>query len=143
VALVALVAWAIVACGSAGAPTPTPGGFENFVAGLVQRGVTVTEQVAGDPGCPGSTLYSNAARFEVSLAGATDRHDVYFFAWRRASDYTAAAAEFDACVEAARQLNPSIGVTVFAVQPLRVYGPDWPPDLAAAVEQSLHEAAGN
>jgi hypothetical protein len=132
----------VAACGVTGVPTPTPGSYENFVAGLVQRGATITEQVAGDAGCPGSALHSNAARFDVTFAHELGHHSIYFFAWRRSSDYDAAATDFDECVNAAKQMSPQRSFTTITVPPLRVYGSDWPPLLRTAVELSLHEASG-
>jgi hypothetical protein len=139
---VALAALLISACGVTGFPTPTPGGYENFIAGLVQRGATVTEQVAGDAGCPGGALHKDAARFDVTFQHELGHYSIYFFAWRRPSDYDAAAGEFDQCVNAAKQMNSQMSFTVFTAPPLRVYGGDWPPLLAAAIQTSLREASG-
>ena len=139
---VSICALILASCGTTGAPTPTPGGYENFIAGLVQRGATVTQQVAGDAGCTGVALHQNAARFDVTFEHEAGDYSIYFFAWRRASDYDDAAASFDRCVSAAKRLSSGTTFTVFAAPPLRVYGGDWPETLAAAIEISLNEASG-
>jgi hypothetical protein len=134
-----LAALLVTGCGVT-APTPTPGSYENFIAGLVQRGATVTQQVAGDAGCTSATLHNNAARFDVTFEDDLAHYSIYFFAWRRVSDYDAAATDFASCVASAQQMNSGLAYTTFVASPLRVYGPDWPPALRTAIEQSLNEA---
>lgn len=138
----ALVALALAGCAATSAPTPTPGGYENFIAGLVLRGATITGQVAGDAGCPGVALHKNAARFDVTFENEPGEYTIYFFAWRRASDYESSAAEFADCVASAQAMNSAMDYTSFVASPLRVYGGDWPQPLATAIEISLIEASG-
>ena len=130
------------ACAGARAPSPTPGGFEDIVAGLVLRGATITDQVSGDAGCHDPTLYGNAVRLDVRMPGQTDSQPIHLFGWRRTSDYEAAALAFEACVESYAASHPASRITEAEAAPWRAFGPDWSAALSSAVEQSLGEASG-
>ena len=132
----------IGACAGPRAPSPTPGGFEDIVAGLVLRGATITDQVSGDAGCPDPTLYGNALRLDVRMPDATKIQPIYLLGWRRASDFDAAGPAFEACVESYSGSDPATRITEVEAAPWRAFGPDWSPALSSAVEQSLGEASG-
>jgi hypothetical protein len=138
-----LVATLVSGCGVFVAPSPTAGALTDIVSALVLRNMTITDQVSGDAGCPDPTLYGNAIRYDVSMAGETVSHPVFVFGWKDQATFDAAKAAFDACVENYALTNR---VKSWAVlddhAPWRAYGPGWPIGLREAVDEALVEAGG-
>lgn len=137
-----LLAAATYGCGSFGAPAPTPGGFSDVVAALVQRGVTIHEHVSGDDGCGRVELHDNAARLTVSTTDDATRRDIYLFRWRRATDFDGAVQSFLMCVGDFRSTRPGAVVAVVEQRPWRAFGADWPGTLEQGVRDALREAGG-
>src|SRR3954471_7303140 len=92
-AAVALASLLVVGCGSDvfKAPKPTAGAFTDVVGSLVRRNMTVTTQVAGDPGCTGtdSALHNNAVRYDVRPGGEAVSYPVYVFGWKSQATFDA------------------------------------------------------
>ena len=129
-------------CGVFVAPAqPTAGAVTEIVASLVRRNMTITTQVAGDPGCQESALHSNAIRYDVRPGGSGRSYPVYVFGWKSQQTFDADKANFDACVETYRE---STGTSVDTTEhvPWRAYGGDWPRELRDAVDAALVEAGG-
>lgn len=131
----------LAGCGVFVRPSPTAGALTDVVNSLVRRGMTVTDQVAGDPGCRDSALYSNAVRYDVQPPGDTSSYPVYVFGWKSEATFEADKAAFDACVGSYSQ-SVSEPVTIREHLPWRAYGPGWPDTLGTAVEAALTEAGG-
>jgi hypothetical protein len=141
--LMALATLLIIGCAGPGAPTPTPGGMAEVLPALALRGATVHEVVSGDAGCPGSTLRSNVARLDVSVAGAEARYAVYLFRWRRAADFAAAAGAFSDCVdEFVAEADGEVTIDGVEIAPWRAYGPGWSEELRLLIEEALSDLAG-
>ena len=130
----------VVACGPA--PTPSPESMTGVLNELAAHGATVTDVLAGDPGCAGSPLRSNASRLTLVLAADGREYHAYLFRWRRPADYEAASEEFSLCVAAFVTANGSTEVEVVEVPPWRAYGPGWTAATTEAVEGALAAAAG-
>ena len=126
-----------------GTSPTTAGALTDIVNALVLRGMTVTDQVAGDPGCgsQSSSLHSNAVRYDMRPAGGTTSYPVYVFGWKSQATFDADKAEFDACVLAAEQSTPGAAATVEHL-PWRAFGLDWPAGLKTAVDVALQQAGG-
>ena len=141
---IALAAVLLLAgCGAFTAPPPTAGDHTDIVSALVLRGMTITDEVSGDPGCDtqASDLHSNAVRYDVRPAGDTTSYSVYVFGWKSQDTFDSDKPAFDACAQAVQQ---SSGKTVATVEhlPWRAFGPGWPATLDAAVDAALKQAGG-
>lgn len=134
----ALTSLLIAGCGVA--PTPTPVDMTGVLNELTSHGATVKDILAGEAGCPDSSLHSNASRITLTLADGRD-YDVYLFRWRNAGDYDTADATFQQCIAAFVAKRGSTDVDVVEVSPWRAFGPAWTDATRAAVEQSLAAAA--
>jgi len=142
---VALAALMVTGCGVFTAPAqPTAGDLTDIVSALVRRNMTITDQVAGDPGCGAqisSPLYSNAVRYDVRPAGDPNSYAVYVFGWKSQATFDADKVEFDVCVQAEEQ-STIAPVTTVEHLPWRAFGPAWPTGLSDAVDAALKEAGG-
>jgi len=139
-----LVALLLSGCGAFTAPPPTAGDHTDIVGALVRRGMTVTTQVSGDPGCGaqvGSSLHSNAVRYDVRPAGDTNSYPVYVFGWKSQATFDSDKPVFDACVQAAQEASV-VPVDTVEHLPWRAFGPGWPTTLRDAVDAALTGAGG-
>jgi hypothetical protein len=137
-----VVALLLAGCGVFVAPAqPTAGELTEIVGSLVRRNMTITTQVAGDPGCRESALHSNAIRYDVRPARSDRSYPVYVFGWKSQQTFDTDKATFDACVKSYRD---STGTEVETIEhsPWRAYGPEWPSELLDAVDAALVEAGG-
>jgi len=143
VVAVAITALVFAGCGAFVAPRPTAGDFTDVVGSLVRRNMTITTQVAGDPGCHDSALHSNAVRYDVRPSGDDRSYPVYVFAWKSQQTFDAEKASYDACVQSyGAQSAWGLGVDTVEHLPWRAFGADWPPALRQAVDSALSEAGG-
>ena len=140
--MVALVEAALVGCTGVTVPTPSPQDMTGVVSALVLRGVTIGQVTAGDAGCPGSSLHSNAARIDLSLGPGARDHSVYLFRWRRPADFDAAAGPFADCVARHAAQAPTPVADVIEVRPWRAYGAGWTRELNALLQEALRAAGG-
>ena len=138
---IALVALLVSGCGAFTAPAPTAGDHTDIVGPLVRRGMTVTTQVSGDPGCDNSALHSNAVRYDIRPGGDTNTYPVYIFGWKSQATFDADKPAFEACVQTHAQTTPGSIQTVEHL-PWRAYGVGWPTALNTAVDAALSEAGG-
>jgi len=143
VALLALGVLALTACGhGVGVPSPTPADFAGIVEQLSHDGVSVSNVVSGDAGCPDSTLAPTAIGFDAKgLDQATPvRVRVYIFrnrdAWQRLGASVATCAQ-------SYVSDPSTYESL-APSPFVVSGQGpWPPGFAAALKAAFTTAAGS
>src|SRR3954453_2489148 len=142
VVAVAITALVFAGCGAFVAPRPTAGDFTDVVGSLVRRNMTITTQVAGDPGCHDSALHSNAVRYDVRPAGADRSYPVYVFAWKSQQTFDAEKASFDACVQSYGAVASGDSGDTVQHLPWRAFGSGWPPALRQAVDSALTEAGG-
>ena len=141
---VALMAMLVTGCGVFTAPAqPTSGDLTDIVSVLVRRNMTITNQVAGDPGCrdTASSLHSNAVRYDVRPFGDTNSYPVFVFGWKSQATFDADNAAFDACAQAYQQATAGTVTTVEHL-PWRAFGPGWPTGLSDAVDAALKAAGG-
>ena len=111
-----------------------------LLAEMSAHGLSVRDNVAGDPGCGQPSLRDNASRLTIQLAGEPAAYTVFLFRWRRPADFDAAAADFGACVAEFSQVGTA--VSTLEHSPWRAFGPNWSAALEAALDDSLAGAAG-
>lgn len=134
--------FALLLAGCYGGSTgPTPGDMVDVLGELSAHGVTMTDTVAGDAGCPDQTLVDNARKLQVSFAPDEKTYTVYLFRWLNNADYNQAAQAFDSCVVSYQGSIGGSSVAKVDVSPWRAYGPDWTQDLHDAVAGALADAA--
>lgn len=119
---VLIVFWAAGCYGSTG-PSPTPGSMDDVIANIVLQDVRVLNLTSGDAGCPTSSLHDNAVHLTLVIGAQSASHEVYLLRWKNQSEYDEAAADFNACLEEFRALNPAASVSAINSPPWRVYGP--------------------
>ncbi len=142
VAVLALLAFATVACGSFTAPSATPEEMDDVIANLVLRGASIHNPVSGDAGCPSSDLHNNAVRFDVSLGTRSATQQVYLLRWRRTSDFDAGAQAFAECVAEYHALHPNVQLSTLELNPWRAYGPGWSIELGQVISDALAASGG-
>jgi hypothetical protein len=141
--LALLAALALVGCGGPLGPSPSaPNEVSDVIAALVVRGTTVAHVTSGDAGCPGSSLHSNGVHLQLTLPGETNSDDVYLVRWKSSDAFTAATADFQACLAEYQSAHPDATINQLARDPWRVYGPGWSPALLSALDAALQAAAG-
>lgn len=138
--VVALCVLSIAGCYGSSS-SPTPGDMVDVLGELTANGLTMTDTVAGDPGCSDSSLFDNARRLQVTAAADGRSYSVYLFRWRNVTDYTAAADAFAGCVAAFAGQPGNVSVETVDVSPWRAYGPGWTSEVSQALEQALEGAA--
>ena len=139
-ALALLALLLVAACGPM--PAATPDDMVGVLNELTAHGATVTDIIAGDAGCPASSLHSNGSHLKMRFSPDGRDYDVYLFRWRGRTDFDSAAAQFDQCKsEFGNRLGPALPVSVVEVAPWRAFGIGWPSALRDAIEQSLVAAA--
>jgi hypothetical protein len=124
-----------------GSSSPTPGDMVDVLGELTAHGLTMTDTVAGDPGCADASLFDNSRRLAVTSAADGRSYTVYLFRWRNVTDYRAAADAFDSCVAAFAGQPGAATVEMVDVSPWRAYGPSWTSEVRDALRQAL-EGAG-
>ena len=124
-----------------GSSAPTPGDMVDVLGELSANGLTMTDTVAGDPGCADSSLFDNARRLQVTSAADGRSYTVYLFRWRNVTDYSAAADAFDACMTAFPGQPGAVTVETVDVSPWRAYGPGWTGEVRDALQHALEGAA--
>jgi len=147
IALVALAALTIAACGSVVTtmPLPTPADAIGIFEQWALRGVAVHERTSGDPGCADPSLDDNAVHVVVSMGAGGERRDVYLFRFRNRVRWADGAPAVDACRGQYEARSARVGGPVERVEvsPYRAFGDGWSPELRAALESGLVVAAGD
>jgi len=138
--LAAALAMLLIAGCYGGSSSPTPGDMTDVLGELTAHGLTMTDTVAGDPGCADASLFDNARRLAVTSAADGRSYTLYLFRWRNVTDYNAAADAFDACVAAFAGQPGAAAVETVDVSPWRAYGPGWTTAMRDALQQALSAA---
>ena len=141
-AAVAAVALLLVGCGAFTAPNPTAREMGDLVANLVRHGVTITDQVGGDAGCPDSSLYGNAVRYDIHTPTEPSDVPLYVLRWKSDATFSAAKSAFDACVASFKQTHADPPSSTYENVPWRVYGAGWSPALYTLIATAVDESAG-
>ncbi len=116
--------------------------MDDAIAELVNNGIAIHNLVGGDAGCPEQDLHDNALRLEVSIGTMSSTRNIYLLRWRRQSDFDAAAESFTRCLTDFVDTTGATHVDQVANAPWRAYGPNWPPQMLAAVTDAL-DAVGS
>ena len=142
----ALIALSVLCVACAGGtnpePTETPGTMDDAIAELVRNGVAIHNLVGGDSGCPGQDLHDNALRLDVSIGTMSSTRTIYLMRWRRQADFDTSAVSFANCVSEWASQTGATQVEQVSNAPWRAFGPNWPPELLAAVTDAL-ESVGS
>jgi cytochrome c556 len=141
-ALVALLA--LAACGGE-RPGPTPADRQGIFEELARRGGTVSEIVAGDPGCRDPDLAGNAVRFSLTVPDTSKAAHVYLFTFKNRPFFERAKPAVDACQGAfeARSARTGGPVERIDVSPYRAFGDGWSPGLRIFLEATMRAVAGD
>ena len=137
-----IVALITVGCFDNVAPTPTPGSMDDVIANIVLQDVTVLKLTSGDAGCATSSLHDNAVRLTLVIGAQSASHEVYLLRWKNQAEYDEAAADFNACLEEYRALNPGFSVSAINSPPWRAYGPSLSGPIGPILFNALRAAGG-
>ena len=99
-AISVLASVAVVAgCGSLTVtpPAPTPADFQGIAGDIVQRGITVSHVVSGDPGCPDPNLAKTAIAFDASGLDQKQTVRLYIYIFRNRDAYERLRSTIDGC----------------------------------------------
>lgn len=140
-AVIALAFWA-AGCYGNSAPTPTPGSMDDVIANIVLQDVRVLNPRSGDAGCPTSSLHDNAVHLTLVIGAQSASHEVYLLRWKNQREFDDAAADFTACLEEFRALNPTSTVSAINSPPWRVYGPSLNGPIGPIIFNALLAAGG-
>lgn len=132
----------VVGCYGNTGPGPTPGSMDDVIANIVLQDVTVLRLTSGDAGCPSSPLHANAVHLTLVIGSQSASHEVYLLRWRKPADYDGAVADFTACLDEFRALNPTAVVSVINSPPWRVYGPSLNGPIGPILFNALRAAGG-
>jgi hypothetical protein len=141
--LLALVVAVGAGCGtiSRSAPPPTPADFPGLAGILSEDGITVSNVVSGDAGCPDANLAKTAIGFDAVGADQTTPIRIRIFIFRNRDVYTKQRATVDRCA-AAFVTDPetfeSLDASPFV---LAGQGP-WAPTFKDRLRTALVRAAG-
>lgn len=137
-----LAAALAVGCSGSITPSPTPGSMDDVIANIVLQDVTVLRLTSGDSGCPTSSLHDNAVHLTLVIGDQSASHEVYLLRWRNQAEYDEAAADFNACLEEYRALNPASAVTAINSPPWRAYGPSLNGPIGVILFNALQATGG-
>lgn len=143
-ALAGLAGLALTACGGE-RPGPTAADRQGIFEELARRGGTVSDIVAGDPGCADPELAGNAIRFRLTAPGAAEGADVYLFTFKNRPFFERGRAAVDACQRVFESRSAGTGGPVerIDVSPYRAFGDDWSPGLRGFLEATMRAVAGD
>jgi hypothetical protein len=133
----------VVGCYGNNSPGPTPGAMDDVIANIVLQDVTVLHLTSGDAGCPSSALHDNAVHLTLVIGNQSASHEVYLLRWKNQGDFDAAAADFNACLEEYRALNPAAPVSAINSSPWRAYGPSLNGPIGPIIFNALRSAGGS
>lgn len=132
----------VVGCYGNSGPGPTPGSMDDVIANIVLQDVTVLRLTSGDAGCPTSSLHDNAAHLTLVIGNQSASHEVYLLRWKNQREFDDATADFTACLDEFRALNPASTVSAINSPPWRVYGPSLDGPIGPILFNALRAAGG-
>jgi hypothetical protein len=142
-ALVVAASAVSAGCGtiSRSGPPPTPADFPSLAGILSQAGITVSNVVSGDAGCPDADLAKTAIGFDAVGADQTTPIRIRIFIFRNREVYTKERATVDQCA-ASFVTDPDTFESLDA-SPFVVAGQGpWAPTFKDRLRTALVQAAG-
>lgn len=137
------VALALVGCTTSNAPiAPTPADFAGIAQDLRARGITVTDVVSGDAGCPDVDLARSAISFRMSGLDQATPVAAHLYVFGSQAAFERRAGDVAACSRS--YVTDPADLESFDVSPYVVVGQGpWAQALRAALREGLTVAAGN
>ncbi len=133
----------LVGCTTSNVPiAPTPADFAGISQVLRARGITVTDVVSGDAGCPDADLAKSAISFRMSGLDQATPVAAHLYVFGSQAAFERRAGDVAACARS--YVTDPAGLESFDVSPYVVAGQGpWAPGLRAALRDGLTVAAGN
>ena len=142
-ALVAMLTLALAGCTTSNVPVaPTPADFGGITQVLRARGITVTDVVSGDAGCPDTDLAKTAIAFRMSGLDQATPVAVHLYVFGNQAAFARRAGDVAACARSYvtdPALLESIDVSPYV---LAGNGP-WAPAFRTQLRAGLTLAAGD
>jgi hypothetical protein len=121
---------------------PTPASLSSTLEVFGAQGITLSNVVSGDPGCPDADLAQNAVSFDARGLDQTTPTRVYLYGFRNKATFQRLVPTVDACAKA-YVTDPSAYGSV-QVSPFVLSGPGpWAPQFGDRLRGALTKAAGN
>lgn len=139
-AALALMPLVLASCYNFATPSYHPADARELVAVIGRQGLRVDAATPGASACDDPGLLANAMHLEVADPADDGLRDVWVYAFREKS-WDASRAPVDACQDAYLTDHPGATLTRLDIPLYRAFGPDWSPDLTAALEAGLTEAS--
>lgn len=141
VALLLVTAPALLgSCYSFATPSYHPGDARQLVAAIARQGVTVDSATPGESACDDPGLIPNAMHLVVTDPDGGASRDVWIYSFRE-KYWSTSQAPVDACQAAFETAHAGTAVARIDIPLYRAIGPDWSPELTAALESGLAEAS--
>lgn len=137
-AMAVLAVFTLSACYSLVEPAFRPGDSRDVFLAISRR-ATTSEPLAGASACSDPDLVGNAIYLTAATETDTQPRDVYIYGFRIKS-WDDSEAPIDACEAEYAAANPGSVVTRIDIPVWRVFGADWSPELAQALEEAFEEA---
>ncbi len=133
----------LAGCGriSTAPPAPTPADFQGIAGDVVQRGIQVSNIVAGDAGCADAGLAKTAIRFDAVGLDQAKPARLYLYIFGNRDSYERLRATVDACARsyvADPETYESVETSPFVLSGQGPWGQNFKTNLRAAIV----EAAG-
>jgi hypothetical protein len=142
-AAVVLACLTLTACEGENNPAnPTPASLSGTLEVFGAHGISLSNVVSGDPGCPDQDLAQNAVGFDARGLDQTTPTRIYLYGFRNRATYERLLSTVDACAKS-YVTDPSAYGSV-QVSPFVLAGPGpWAPQFGDRLREALTTAAGN
>lgn len=143
-ALVLAIGLVVAACGtiSTTPPAPTPADFTGIAAFLANAGVTVTNVVSGDAGCPDPDITKTAIGFDARGLDQATPVRIHIYIFRNHDTYVRERSAVDRC--AASFVTDPATYESEEASPFVIAGQGpWAPTFRDGLRTALVKAAGD
>jgi hypothetical protein len=142
-ALVVAICLGLAGCeGDNNPANPTPASLSVTLEVFGAHGITLSNVVSGDAGCPDQDLAHAAISFNATGLDQATPTRVYQYGFRNRATFQRLASSIDACARAFVTDPAAYGSIM--VSPMVLAGPGpWAPAFAARLREALTAAAGN
>ena len=143
VLLLVLACLALGACEADNNPAnPTPASLSAVLEVFGSSGLTLSNVVSGDPGCPNQDLANNALSFDAKGLDQVTPTRVYLYGFKNRATFQRLATAVDACARSYATDPATYGA--MQVSPFVLTGPGpWAPQFAERLRIAITKAAGN
>jgi len=121
---------------------PTPASLSTTLEVFGAQGITLSNVVSGDPGCPDRDLAQNAVSFDATGLDQTMPTRIYLYGFRNRATFQRLVSTVDTCARS-YATDPAAYGSV-QVSPFVLAGPGpWAPQFGDRLREALTKAAGN